>query len=92
MLTCGQASLASVTPKSKGEDGESCPDDEESSGDEENHSVFVSDRHRPRKKQKVNNKHKGKEWVMHKKDKMRRKGNVVPADSKYTARKRKTRF
>lgn len=90
VLTCGPASLSSATPRSKGEDGESCSD-EDSSGDEEN-QISVSDRHRPRKKQKLNKQFKGKEWVMRKKDKMRRKGNAVPADSKYTARKRKTRF
>ncbi|KAL1543787.1 18S rRNA (guanine1575-N7)-methyltransferase [Salvia divinorum] len=92
VLTCGSASLSSATPQAKGEDGESCSDDEEISGDEENQSVLVSDRHRPRKKHKLNKNVKGKEWVMEKKEKMRRKGNTVPADSKYTARKRKTRF
>lgn len=54
--------------------------------------VSVSDRHRPRKKQKLNRRGKGREWVMKKKEQMRRKGNVVPPDSKYTARKRKSRF
>ena len=54
--------------------------------------VCISDRHRPRKKQKMNKKGKGREWVLRKKEQMRRKGNVVPLDTKYTARKRKTRF
>ncbi|KAL0364448.1 UNVERIFIED_CONTAM: 18S rRNA (guanine-N(7))-methyltransferase RID2 [Sesamum angustifolium] len=54
--------------------------------------VSVSDRHRPRKKQKLNKKVKGREWVLRKKEQMRRKGNAVPLDTKYTARKRKARF
>ncbi|KAL8530117.1 hypothetical protein ACS0TY_007269 [Phlomoides rotata] len=91
VLTCGPPSLSSATPKAKGEDGESCSD-EDSSEDEENQTVSVSDRHRPRKKQKLNKKVKGRQWVLHKKEQMRRKGNAVPQDSKYTARKRKARF
>ncbi|KAK4426980.1 18S rRNA (guanine-N(7))-methyltransferase RID2 [Sesamum alatum] len=91
VLTCGPPSLSSATPKGKGEDGDS-DSDEDSSGDEENQSVSVSDRHRPRKKQKLNKKVKGREWVLRKKEQMRRKGNAVPLDTKYTARKRKARF
>ncbi|XP_027107043.1 18S rRNA (guanine-N(7))-methyltransferase RID2-like [Coffea arabica] len=91
VLTCGPPSLSSATPKAKGEDEESCSD-EESSGDEENQTVSISDRHRPRKKQKLNKKVKGREWVLRKKEQMRRKGNAVPQDTKYTARKRKARF
>ncbi|XP_073056526.1 18S rRNA (guanine-N(7))-methyltransferase RID2-like isoform X2 [Primulina eburnea] len=91
VLTCGPPSLRSAIPKGKNEDEESCGD-EESSGDEENESVYVSDRHRPRKKQKLNKKVKGRVWVMRKKEQMRRKGNTVPPDTKYTARKRKARF
>ncbi|CDP12565.1 unnamed protein product [Coffea canephora] len=91
VLTCGPPSLSSATPKAKGEDEESCSD-EESSGDEENQTVSISDRHRPRKKQKLNKKVKGREWVLRKKEQMRRKGNAVPLDTKYTARKRKARF
>jgi len=57
------------------------------------HQVCISDRHRPRKKQKKNNKSgKGKEWILRKKEQMRRRGNAVPQDSKYTGRKRKDRF
>lgn len=92
VLSCGPPSLSSAAPQAKVEDGESCSDDEDSSEDEENQSVCVSDRHRPRKKQKLNKKLKGRELILKRKDKMRRKGNTVPADSKYTARKRKTRF
>ncbi|GFP99087.1 probable 18S rRNA (guanine-n(7))-methyltransferase [Phtheirospermum japonicum] len=92
VLSCGPPSLSSATPQGKGEDGESCSDDDMSSGDEENQSVHVSDRNRPRKKQKLNKKVKGKEWVLKKKEQMRRKGNSVPLDTKYTARKRKARF
>ncbi|KAL0385226.1 UNVERIFIED_CONTAM: 18S rRNA (guanine-N(7))-methyltransferase RID2 [Sesamum radiatum] len=91
VLTCGPPSLSSATPNGKGEDGES-GSDEDSSDDEENQSVSVSDRHRPRKKQKLNKKVKGREWVLRKKEQMRRKGNAVPLDTKYTARKRKARF
>ncbi|XP_007014334.2 PREDICTED: probable 18S rRNA (guanine-N(7))-methyltransferase [Theobroma cacao] len=91
VLTCGPPSLSTTIPNGKGEDGESCSDDE-SSGDEENRTVCISDRHRPRKKQKINKRGKGREWVLRKKEQMRRKGNVVPPDTKYTARKRKSRF
>lgn len=98
VLTCGAPSINTSVPKGKTEDEESCSDDDEDdfSGDEENQTVQVcnSDRHRPRKKQRINKKGKGKgrEWILKKKDQMRRKGNVVPPDTKYTARKRKTRF
>ncbi|CAO2841796.1 unnamed protein product [Amaranthus hypochondriacus] len=91
VLTCGPPSLSAAVPKAKGEDGEFCSDNE-SSGDEENKTVSVSDRHRPRKKQRLDKKTKGKDWVIQKKEQMRRKGATVPADTKYTARKRKTRF
>ncbi|XP_020225568.1 18S rRNA (guanine-N(7))-methyltransferase RID2 [Cajanus cajan] len=92
VLTCGQRSVnASVSSKGKNEDGESCSD--EDSEDEENQTVCISDRHRPRKKQKKNNKSgKGKEWLLRKKEQMRRRGNAVPPDTKYTGRKRKDRF
>nr|GME04159.1 probable 18S rRNA (guanine-N(7))-methyltransferase [Ipomoea batatas]GME11229.1 probable 18S rRNA (guanine-N(7))-methyltransferase [Ipomoea batatas] len=92
VLTCGPPSLSSATPKAKGEDGECYSSDDDSSEDEENQTVCVSDRHRPRKKQKVNKKGKGREWVVKKKDQMRKKGKEVPRDTKYTARKRKDRF
>ncbi|PHT28872.1 putative 18S rRNA (guanine-N(7))-methyltransferase [Capsicum baccatum] len=91
VLTCGPPSLSTTTPEGKGEDGESCSD-EDSSEDEENQTVCISDRCRPRKKQKVNKRGKGRDWVLKKKEQMRRKGNAVPPDSKYTARKRKDRF
>ncbi|CAK9151302.1 unnamed protein product [Ilex paraguariensis] len=91
VLTCGPPSLSAATPQGKGEQEESCSADE-GSGDEENQTVCISDRHRPRKKQKITKKGKGREWVMKKKEQMRRKGNVVPPDTKYTARKRKARF
>lgn len=54
--------------------------------------VCISDRHRPRKKQRVTKKGKGRDWVLKKKEQMRKKGNHVPPDTKYTARKRKARF
>ncbi|KAF8021464.1 hypothetical protein BT93_G1796 [Corymbia citriodora subsp. variegata] len=90
VLTCGPPSVSTAVPTGKGEDGESSSDD--SSGDEDNRTVSISDRHRPKKKQKLNKRGKGREWVVRKKEQMRRKGNVVPPDSKYTARKRKARF
>lgn len=91
VLTCGPLSLSTTTPEGKGEDGESCSD-EDSSEDEENQTVCIADRRRPRKKQKVNKKGKGRDWILRKKEQLRRKGNAVPPDSKYTARKRKDRF
>ncbi|KAF8035176.1 hypothetical protein BT93_C1264 [Corymbia citriodora subsp. variegata] len=91
VLTCGPPSVSTAVPTGKGEDGESSSDNS-SSGDEDNRTVSISDRHRPKKKQKLNKRGKGREWVMRKKEQMRRKGNVVPPDSKYTARKRKARF
>ncbi|PSS00260.1 18S rRNA (guanine-N(7))-methyltransferase [Actinidia chinensis var. chinensis] len=91
VLTCGPPSLSTATPKAKGEDEESCSEDE-SSGDGENQTVCISDRHRPRKKQRITKKGKGREWVLKKKEQLRKKGNAVPADTKYTARKRKARF
>jgi len=90
VLTCGPPSLGTANPKAKGEDGESCSDDDSSDG--ENQTVCISDRHRPRKKQKLSKKGKGREWVFKKKEQLRKKGNVVPPDTKYTARKRKARF
>ncbi|KAF4347442.1 hypothetical protein CsatB_009679 [Cannabis sativa] len=92
VLTCGPPSINTSVPNGKGVDGESCSEDDESSGDEENQTVCVSDRHRPRKKQRITKKGKGREWILKKKEQMRRRGNVVPADTKYTARKRKARF
>lgn len=90
VLTCGPPSLTTATPKAIGEDEESCSEDE--SDDEENETVCISDRHRPRKKQKITKKGKGREWVLRKKEQMRKRGNVVPPNTKYTARKRKARF
>ncbi|KAF7806672.1 putative 18S rRNA (guanine-N(7))-methyltransferase [Senna tora] len=90
VLTCGQRSTNTSVTKGKGEDGESCSDDE--SEDEENKTVSISDRHRPRKKQKHNKGGKGREWIMRKKEQMRRRGNDVPPNTKYTGRKRKDRF
>ncbi|XP_076947705.1 18S rRNA (guanine-N(7))-methyltransferase RID2-like [Bidens hawaiensis] len=91
VLTCGKPSESTATPSAKGEDGNSISDDD-SSGDEENQTVSISDKNRPRKKQKITKKGKTRSWVLQKKEKMRSKGNVVPPDTKYTARKRKARF
>ncbi|KAJ7954641.1 Methyltransferase [Quillaja saponaria] len=63
VLTCGPPSISTSVPKGKGEDGESCSDDD-SSEDEENQTVCISDRHRPRKRQKISKRGKGREWVL----------------------------
>ncbi|XP_059460741.1 18S rRNA (guanine-N(7))-methyltransferase RID2 [Corylus avellana] len=91
VLTCGPPSINTSVPTGKGEDGESCSEDE-SSGDEENQTVSISDRHRPRKRQKITKKGKGREWILRKKEQRRRRGDDVHPDTKYTARKRKPRF
>lgn len=89
-LICGPPSVSTTLPKARGEQGGSETD--ESSDDEENSTVGFSERRRPRKKLKVSKKGKGREWVFKKKEQRRSKGFVVPQDTKYTARKRKTRF
>lgn len=91
VLTCGPPSISTSVPMGKDEDGESCSNDE-SSDDEENQTVCISDRHRPRKKQKISKRGRGKEWILRKKEQRRRRGDEVPSDSKYTARKRKPHF
>ncbi|XP_042480142.1 18S rRNA (guanine-N(7))-methyltransferase RID2-like [Macadamia integrifolia] len=90
VLSCGPPSVSTALPSGKGEGGESCSD--EDSEDEENQTVCISERHRPRKKLKPTKKVKGRQWVLNKKEQKRRKGDAVPHDSKYTARKRKARF
>ncbi|VFQ71420.1 unnamed protein product [Cuscuta campestris] len=93
VLTCGPPSVNNSTPKGKGEDGECYSSEEDdSSEDDESQTVCVADRHRPRKKQKVNKRGKGRGWVLKKKEQLRKKGREVPPDTKYTARKRKHRF
>lgn len=89
VLTCGPPSLSTAVPRGKGEDGESCSEDENS---EENQMVCISDRNRPKKKQKITRKGKGRDWIFKKKEQLRRKGNAVPPDTRYTGRKRKARF
>lgn len=55
-------------------------------------AVAARDREHSCKKRKTDSR-KGKEWVLKKKDQMRGKGYVgIAPDSKYTARKRKSRF
>ncbi|XP_054821182.1 LOW QUALITY PROTEIN: protein NUCLEOLAR FACTOR 1 [Prosopis cineraria] len=46
--------------------------------------LLDNDRHRPKKKQKHNKSGKGREWILRKKEQMRRRGNLVPPDTKYT--------
>lgn len=95
VLTCGPSSLQTSLPKGKGEDGETCSDDDESDYDDQQ-TVGIYDRHRPAKRSKITKKGKGKgkgkAWVLKKKNQMRNKGYTVPPDTKYTARKRKDRF
>ncbi|KAF3776623.1 hypothetical protein EJ110_NYTH47714 [Nymphaea thermarum] len=89
-LICGPPSITTTLPKAKGEHGESCS--EEGSSDEDDGTVNVAGRRRPRKKQKITKKGKGREWLLKKKEQMRRKGHTVPPDTRYSGRKRKARF
>ncbi|KAB5563679.1 hypothetical protein DKX38_003733 [Salix brachista] len=81
VLTCGPPSISTAVPRGEGEDGESCSEDESS---EENQMVCISDRNRPKKKQRISRKGKGREWIFKKKEQLRRKGNAVPPDTRYT--------
>ncbi|KAK9105366.1 hypothetical protein Scep_022210 [Stephania cephalantha] len=90
VLTCGPPSVSTALPTGKVEDEESCSDASSDDGDER--TVSISERHRPTKKRKLTKKVRGRQWVLQKKEQMRKKGNIVPPDTKYTARKRKARF
>ncbi|CAI5948881.1 unnamed protein product [Closterium sp. NIES-64] len=86
-------------PKGKGGDGESEESEDEDGSDEsdgEGRTVGYEQRQRqrPGKKQKLNGKGaKGRNWVLKKKEHRRQRGDMdVPRDTKYTARKRKSRF
>uniref|UniRef100_A0A0D9VMB0 Methyltransferase type 11 domain-containing protein n=1 Tax=Leersia perrieri TaxID=77586 RepID=A0A0D9VMB0_9ORYZ len=96
VLTCGPPSLNSSLPKGKGQDGAMCSDDDESddgSGDDgEAQTVGIYERNRPKKRQKTKKNGKGKSWLLNKKEQMRKRGREVPADTKYTGRKRKSYF
>ncbi|XP_045816486.1 18S rRNA (guanine-N(7))-methyltransferase RID2 isoform X1 [Trifolium pratense] len=90
VLACGQQSMGASLSKGKTEDEMGLSD-----GREDQTQVRFSDRHRPLKKQRKNDKSgkgKGKDWILRKKEQMRRRGNDVPLDTKYTGRKRKGRF
>ncbi|XP_010451922.1 PREDICTED: probable 18S rRNA (guanine-N(7))-methyltransferase [Camelina sativa] len=89
VLTCGSVQTSIQTGKNECDEG--CSEDDFSE-DEESGMVSMSDRNRPRKRQKPNKKGKTREWILRKKEQSRRKGNDVPADSKYTGRKRKSCF
>jgi 18S rRNA (guanine1575-N7)-methyltransferase len=54
--------------------------------------VGIYERNRSKKRQKTKKNGKGKTWLLKKKEQMRRRGHDVPADTKYTGRKRKTYF
>eukprot|EP00246_Nothoceros_aenigmaticus_P017513 TRINITY_DN8603_c0_g2_i1.p1 TRINITY_DN8603_c0_g2~~TRINITY_DN8603_c0_g2_i1.p1 ORF type:complete len:291 (-),score=63.27 TRINITY_DN8603_c0_g2_i1:108-980(-) len=89
-LVCGPPSVNSVIPKAKGEGGS---ESEASSDDDEEETVSVGRRQRPAKRVKVKHTGKGKAWILKKKEQQRNKGVPhVPRDTKYTGRKRKTRF
>ncbi|KAK8939126.1 Ubiquitin-conjugating enzyme E2 36 [Platanthera zijinensis] len=63
-------------PKGKGEDRESCSDDDDDVRDVDGkQTVGIYDRHRPTKRTKITKKGKGKAWVIKKKNQMRNKGS-----------------
>jgi len=93
VLTCGPPSINTSLPKGKGENGEMCSDDDDESSDEDgDKTVGIYERNRSKKRQKTKKNGKGKDWLLKKKEQMRRRGHDVPADTKYTGRKRKTYF
>ncbi|CAN6252909.1 unnamed protein product [Urochloa humidicola] len=94
VLTCGPPSINTSLPKGKGENGEMCSDDDddESSDEDGVKTVGIYERNRSKKRQKTKKNGKGKDWLLKKKEQMRRRGHEVPADTKYTGRKRKTYF
>ncbi|KAK1621302.1 hypothetical protein QYE76_026819 [Lolium multiflorum] len=97
VLTCGSPSVATSLPKAKGQDGEMCSSDDDDDDDDESNddqTVGTYGRNRSNKRRKVNNKKdgRGRDWLLRKKEQMRKRGREVPADTKYTGRKRKTRF
>lgn len=55
-------------------------------------TVLVEQRQRQRGKSHQRSSVKDREWVKRKKESRRKKGETVPMDTKYTARKRRTRF
>jgi len=81
-------------PQAKGLNGEDeeMAEDEESEDDEEEATqikVMGRERLRRRAMGKKDKNRKGKDWVVRKKEQMRKKGREVANDSKYTARRRK---
>ncbi|GJP40155.1 hypothetical protein CLOM_g24437 [Closterium sp. NIES-68] len=85
-------------PKAKEGDGESEESEDGEGSDESDGGGTVGyeqrQRQRPGKKQRLNTKGaKGRNWVLKKKEHRRQRGDMdVPRDTKYTARKRKSRF
>uniref|UniRef100_A0ACD5ZCQ8 Uncharacterized protein n=1 Tax=Avena sativa TaxID=4498 RepID=A0ACD5ZCQ8_AVESA len=97
VFACGSRSVHTSLPKPKGQDGEMCSsdddDDDDDDGSNDDQTVGTYGRTRSNKRRKVNNKNgRGKDWLLRKKEQMRRRGRDVPADTKYTGRKRKSRF
>ncbi len=89
------AEKAIMMPKAKIEgegysDDEDCSDDE-SSVSEDGPKIGIAGKKISKviqKKRKANGNRKTKEWILKKKDRQRRQGNVVKADSKYSGRRR----
>ncbi|KAI8078791.1 S-adenosyl-L-methionine-dependent methyltransferase [Halteromyces radiatus] len=80
-----QSGLRNEMPKALGEDGELHPD--------EQRSIAYERRRATTRKRRTKQNIKDKSWVQRKKEIAREKGDkVVAKDSKYTGRKRKTRF
>ncbi|KQK01213.1 18S rRNA (guanine-N(7))-methyltransferase RID2 [Brachypodium distachyon] len=92
VLTCGAPSVNTSLPKGKGQDGEACSDDDDDDDSDDDQTVGTYGRDRMKKRQKVNKNNRGKDWLLRKKEQMRKRGRDVPADTKYTGRKRKSRF
>ncbi|PNW79025.1 hypothetical protein CHLRE_09g398104v5 [Chlamydomonas reinhardtii] len=75
-------------PTAKGLDGGE-PEDEEEEAAAEHVQVAGRDRNKRRRTGSGKGDGKGREWVLRKKEQMRKKGYDIAPDSKYTARKRK---
>ncbi|GAQ88193.1 Methyltransferase [Klebsormidium nitens] len=93
VLMAGPPSVNSTLPKAKGVDGGSESNEDDVSEDDEGATVEFADRQRHAKRRRKDGKRgKGRSWILNKKRQQREKGVEVPADTKYTGRKRKARF
>jgi 18S rRNA (guanine1575-N7)-methyltransferase len=77
-----------------GENSQSEAEVDSDEGEDEGAQVDMLERQRPSKRIKQSKvKTKGKAWLLKKKEQRRKMGVLnVPLDTKYTGRKRKTRF